>query len=128
MAIPIPGQPVRGSESGAPIMAVFDLLGRRWAMGIIWNLSRGPQTFRGLQNACETISPSILNSRIKELKQALIVDRSLEGYHLTPLGEELFTLLKPFGAWSINWAKTIVPKNPEKWDKCGDDIENQNSK
>lgn len=117
MAIPKPGKPVRGSKSGAPIMAVFDLLGRRWAMGIIWNLSRGPQTFRALQSSCETISPSILNSRIKELKQALIVDRSLDGYHLTELGEELFTLLKPFGKWSIKWGKIVAPDDTEQWEK-----------
>ena len=30
-------------------MALFDLLGRRWAMGIIWNLAAGPATFRALQ-------------------------------------------------------------------------------
>ena len=32
-------------------MAAFDLLGRRWAMGIIWNLSKGPATFRSLAGA-----------------------------------------------------------------------------
>ncbi len=124
MAIPTPGKPVRGSQSGAPIMAVFDLLGRRWAMGIIWNLSRGPVTFRSLQSSCETISPSILNSRIKELKEAKIVDRSLEGYHLTPLGEELFSLLKPFGEWSISWASVVAPASENRWEKCREDVKN----
>lgn len=117
MAIPIPGKPVRGSESGTPIMAVFDLLGKRWAMGIIWNLSRGPSTFRGLQEHCETISPSILNSRLKELKEAQIIDRSLEGYHLTEMGDELFLLLKPFGEWSLKWAKIVAPEEAELWQK-----------
>ena len=115
--IPQPGKPVRGSQSGAPIMAVFDLLGRRWAMDIIWNLSRGPATFRGLQNACETISPSILNSRLKELKKARLIDRSLDGYHLTEMGESLFALLLPFGDWAIQWAKTITG-DPEFWDEA----------
>jgi len=50
MAIPKPGQPVRGSTTGAPIMALFDLLGRRWAMGIIWNLNQGSSTFRNPQS------------------------------------------------------------------------------
>ena len=107
MAIPRPGQPVRGSQSGAPIMAVFDLLGRRWAMGIVWGLSRGPSTFRGLQDYCETISPSILNKRIKELTEAKLIVRTLEGYCLTELGVELFDVLKPFGAWSRKWAERL---------------------
>lgn len=128
MVIPTPGKPVRGSQSGAPIMAVFDLLGRRWAMGIIWNLSRGPETFRGLQSSCETISPSILNSRIKELKEAKIVDRSLEGYHLTTMGEELVSLLKPFGEWSVSWASVVAPDSNSRWEKMSEDIKNSKEK
>ncbi len=115
MAIPKPGSPVRGSQTGAPIMAIFDLLGRRWAMGIIWNLSRGPATFRTLQGACETISPSILNSRLKELREAKLIERAEDGYQLTTMGNELFTLLLPFGDWSIAWAKQISPDKNSRW-------------
>lgn len=85
-------------------------------MGIIWNLSKGPATFRGLQKDCESISPSILNTRLKDLREAKLIDRSLEGYHLTEMGEELFGLLNPFGEWSIKWAKTIAPKEKKRWD------------
>ncbi len=99
-------------------MAIFDLLGRRWAMGIIWNLSRGTATFRALQSSCETISPSILNSRLKELKEAQLIARSLNGYHLTAMGEELFTILKPFGLWALNWAQQISAEDSAKWDQC----------
>lgn len=112
MAIPKPGQPVRGSSSGAPIMALFDLLGRRWAMGVIWNLSRGPSTFRNLQSQCEsksgTISPSILNRRIKDLQEAHLLERTLDGYRLTPLGSELFTLIQPLDEYSGKWAGEIT--------------------
>jgi len=105
MSLPTPGKPVRGSKSGTPIMALFDLLGRSWAMGIVWQLDKGPATFRGLQERCETISPTTLNKRLKELTQAQIVERSLEGYMLTPRGEELLKRLKPLGQWAREWAK-----------------------
>ncbi|MCB2218283.1 MAG: helix-turn-helix transcriptional regulator [Desulfobulbaceae bacterium] len=108
MAIPRPGKPVRGSQSGAPIMAAFDLLGRRWAMGIIWNLSSGPATFRGLQAACETISPSILNRRLKDLREARLVERTLDGYQLTESGSALFRHLHPLGDWAIGWARLVA--------------------
>lgn len=92
-------------------MALFDLLGRRWAMGIVWNLHRGPLTFRALQEACErksgTISPSILNTRIKDLQEAKLLVRTLEGYELTDLGRELFGLLEPFASWSSRWRKEL---------------------
>ena len=92
-------------------MALFDLLGRRWAMGIIWNLYRGPSTFRGLQAACErksgTISPSILNSRIKDLREARLVERTVDGYELTELGREVFVLLEPLDPWSRGWGRSL---------------------
>lgn len=105
MSLPIPGQPVRGSKSGQPIMALFDLLGRNWAMGIIWNLNEGACTFRELQTRCETVSPTTLNKRLKELQQAHIVTRTVDGYTLTDGGQELFGLLSPIGAWARQWAE-----------------------
>ena len=83
MSIPKPGKPVRGSRSGVPLMALFDLLGKRWAMGVIWQLRHGPATFRALQSVCETISPAVLNSRLKELREARLVCVTDEGYALT---------------------------------------------
>lgn len=98
-------------------MAIFDLLGRRWAMGIIWNLSRGAASFRAIQGYCETISPSILNSRLKDLREAGLIELVSDGYRLTGMGEELFQLLKPFGDWSIHWAKSMSDGNPARWDE-----------
>ncbi len=92
-------------------MALFDLLGRRWAMGIVWQLSAGSLTFRALQAACESksgvISPSILNARLKDLREAKLVERTLEGYQLTELGQELFALIEPLDAWSQKWRKAL---------------------
>lgn len=105
MSVPIPGKPVRGSKSGQPIMALFDLLGRSWAMGIIWHLKKGPSTFRNLQDYCESISPTTLNKRLQELKDAYLVKRTLDGYALTEKGEALFRLLNPFGKFAKEWAQ-----------------------
>jgi len=108
MAIPKPGKPVRGSSSGAPVMAIFDLLGRRWAMGIIWQLSGGPLPFNELQSRCTSISPTILSTRIKDLTEAGILLRTLDGYALTAIGIELFEILEPFKFWSVKWAKKFL--------------------
>ena len=106
--IPVPGKPVRGSQSGAPIMALFDLLGRRWAMGVLWTLcGQGPCTFRELQGRCGSLSPTVLNTRLKELRQAGLIDHANEGYRATPMGTELYKLLVPLGAWSKEWATTL---------------------
>ena len=106
--IPRPGSPVRGSRSGAPIMALFDLLGRRWAMGVLWTLCEiEPATFRELQAKCETISPAVLNRRLHELKAAKLVERTADGYAATAAGLELYRHLVPLGAWAKAWGRSL---------------------
>ena len=73
---PMPGQRVRGSQTGRPIMALLDLLGRRWTLRILWELRAASRTFRELQAACDGASPSVLNTRLKELRQANLVQHS----------------------------------------------------
>ena len=107
MKIPKPGEPVRGSKTGQPIMALFDLLGRNWSMGIIWILSDGPLNFRQLQARCETVSPTTLNIRLKELTEALFIERSDSGYTVTSLGTELFSLMKPVGTFAKKWGRRL---------------------
>ena len=103
--IPIPGHPVRGSKTGKPIMALFDLLGRNWALGVVWQLADGPLTFRALQLKCEGVSPTALNTRLKELTVCGLVTRDTAGYTLTPEGKQLYLHLKPLGLWSLDWAE-----------------------
>lgn len=104
---PAPGRPVRGSKTGRPIMALLDLLGRRWALGIIWQLQHDERlTFRALQEACGGVSPTVLNQRLRELRESHLVDLvEGEGYGLTPTGRELRRRLEPLVAWSKSWAR-----------------------
>ncbi len=102
---PRPGKPVRGSKTGRPIMALLDLLGRRWQLRIIWELSRQPLTFRDLQTACGDISPTILNTRLTELREADIVTLANDGYTLTPEGKHLLTEFMGLHDWAERWSK-----------------------
>lgn len=104
--IPAPGTPVRGSKSGSAIMALFDLLGRRWAMGVLWTLSeQGVSTFRELAAACESISPAVLNTRLQELRTAGLVEKVEGGYAATPIGKEVYQCLLPLSKTSKKWAR-----------------------
>lgn len=85
-------------------MALFDLLGRPWSMGIVWQLHDGPLTFRALRSACGDVSPSLLNRRLKELTATGLVHHDGSGYRLTDHGDELFELLEPLGGWAKRWA------------------------
>ncbi len=105
--LPKPGSPVRGSQSGQPIMVLFDLLSRRWALGVLWNLSDQNRTFRDLQARCGSASPSVLNTRLKELRAVGLVEKAADGYALSQTGRALFSRLEPLGDWAMKWVPTL---------------------
>jgi DNA-binding HxlR family transcriptional regulator len=102
---PRPGAPVRGSTSGEPIMALLDLLGRRWALRVIWELRAGSLNFRDLQERCGGVSSSVLNGRLAELRAADVVTPTDEGYRLTEEGTRLLELYPSLQAWADRWAE-----------------------
>ena len=100
----VSGRRVRGSRTGRPIMVLLDLLGRRWALRILWELRDGPLTFRGLRERCDQVSPTVLNRRLAELREARIVARGEgEGYRLTPDGVQLGGVLMDLQAFADEW-------------------------
>ena len=101
---PLPGRPVRGSRTGRPIMALLDLLGRRWALRILWELRGGAvPTFRDLQQRCDGVSSSVLTDRLADLREAGVVERGENGYGLTDRGHELLRHLHPLETWAATW-------------------------
>ncbi len=96
---------VRGSRTGRPVMVLLDALGRRWALRILWELREGEHTFRALREACEDVSPSVLNDRLRELRELGLLERTAAGYALTKDGIELGALLLPLDAWARRWAR-----------------------
>ena len=98
---------IRGSRTGRPIMVLLDLLGRRWTLRIVWELREEPRRFRELQDLIGA-SPTIINTRLAELREARLVRLDEEsGYRLTTLGEELLQLFLPLHVWSEKWVKSI---------------------
>lgn len=101
---PLPGTRVRGSSTGRPLMAAFDMLGRRGVLRILWELRSGEaMTFRELSAAAD-LSPATLNIRLRELRMAGLVGAD-GGYALTKLGRALLPALEPLQSWAVSWAK-----------------------
>jgi DNA-binding HxlR family transcriptional regulator len=108
MKFPQPGQSVRGSRTGHPTMALLDLLGRRMSLRVLWELAHAaqPLTFRQLQGAAET-NPSLLNTRLKELRAAAIVVHDTGGYGLSAEGKALVHLIMPLDEWAAAWGARL---------------------
>ncbi len=85
-------------------MAAMDLLGRRWALRILWELRDGAVGPRELLARCDGLSSSVLYTRLGELADAGLVVNAEDGYALTDLGASLRTALDPLDAWATAWA------------------------
>jgi DNA-binding HxlR family transcriptional regulator len=97
---------VRGSTSGRPIMALLDLLGRRWTLRILWELREQTLTSRALRAACDEASPTVLQVRLSDLRQAGLVELMPgNGYRLTALGRELLQTFLPLHRFAERWSK-----------------------
>jgi DNA-binding HxlR family transcriptional regulator len=95
---------VRGSSSGRPIMALLDLLGRRWTLRILWELRESTLTSRALREACDDASPTVLQARLADLRQAGFVELApASGYRLTGMGRELFGTFLPLHRFAERW-------------------------
>jgi DNA-binding HxlR family transcriptional regulator len=87
-------------------MAALDLLGRRGTLRLLWELRSGNAlTFRELAAAAE-LQPATLNTRLRELREAQLVETE-RGYRLSSLGLELLGSLAPLQGWATRWARGL---------------------
>jgi DNA-binding HxlR family transcriptional regulator len=87
-------------------MAALDLLGRRWALRVLWELRDGPLGARALLAHCDGLSSSVLYDRLRELSDAgLLTQNSADEYLLTAIGSSLGTAIEPLNSWAARWAK-----------------------
>ncbi len=92
------------SKDQEAVNQLFELLESRYAMRVLWALADGhPQTFRLLQDSVGGVTPNTLNTRIKELRAARLVDHNGTGYRLTPQGADLVRRMGEMRGFASRW-------------------------
>ncbi len=84
-------------------MVLLDIVGQRWTLRILWELREGSLTFRALRQRCEEVSPTLLNGRLRALRELGVVGHGEEGYALTEAGSELKAQLVGLNRWAEKW-------------------------
>jgi DNA-binding HxlR family transcriptional regulator len=99
------------SKENAAISQLLGLLEARYAIRVLWALRDGhPQTFRLLQDSVGGITPNTLNTRIKELREAGLVNHGSDGYIVTPSGSDLLKRLSELPAFAAKWVASQAKK------------------
>jgi DNA-binding HxlR family transcriptional regulator len=89
--------------SRRPIMALLDILGRRWTLRVLWELREPAANFRDLQARCDGMSSSVLSRRLAELREAGVVEP--DRLELPGEGRKLLESLGPLNDWAKRWAR-----------------------
>jgi DNA-binding HxlR family transcriptional regulator len=93
-------KPNRESTTARPLAELFDLVGRRWTLRILWELRGRTLSFNDLRRAVGGMSQSVLVTRLTELFGAGLVADVPGGYRLTEDGATLVQSLEPLDGWA----------------------------
>lgn len=87
----------------------LDLLGERWTLLIVRELSRGPKRFGDLLDGLDGIGTNLLSARLRSLEEAGVVEKvtlpapaSVPAYGLGPRGRSLEPILEDLALWGFD--------------------------
>lgn len=93
------------SKENVALHQLLSLLEARYAIRVLWALRDGhPQTFRLLQDSVGGITPNTLNTRIKAMREAGLLEHGTDGYRLTASGLNLVKRLADLPSFANKWA------------------------
>lgn len=94
-----------------PVSKATEIIGEKWTLLIMRELLLGTCRFNDFQRSMSRISPTVLNKRLKFLKETgIIVKKRISGqkgfeYRLTPMGKELEPVVEQVAIWGQRWAR-----------------------
>lgn len=96
-------------EMCSRFVRAFEIIGKKWNGLIISSLCKHKSMrFKDLAHAIGACSDRVLVSRLKELEEEEIVNRSVEdgiiSYSLTEKGADLAPVFKQVHVWADKWA------------------------
>jgi DNA-binding HxlR family transcriptional regulator len=94
------------SQETCPIARTLDIVGDRWTLLVLRDLSRGYTRYKELLASCEGISTNLLSDRLKKLEDRGFIERELYSdhppraeYRLTEKGRDFGQVLRALYQW-----------------------------
>jgi DNA-binding HxlR family transcriptional regulator len=116
----------RHPRSPCPIAITLDVVGDKWSLLVVRDLSSGKTRFTEILASPEGVTTNILADRLKRLEQQGVIRRALYqdrppryAYELTDKGRALLPVLEAMCRWAEDWPPEPSPaptKGPAKTD------------
>ena len=101
----------KNSQKACSVKDVLDVIGGKWAMPIIYNLSKGKLRFKDIERTIEGINTRMLVKELKNLESNGIINRKVFAtvpptveYSLTKKGDKLLPSIKSLHKWGQEYA------------------------
>jgi DNA-binding HxlR family transcriptional regulator len=105
----------RKYRQNCPLACALDIVGERWTLLILRELSYGPQRYNQMLERFRGIGTNLLAARLKDLTAARIIRHRRQGpaatgtvYELTATGQELLPALFMLARWGSRHATSRV--------------------
>ncbi len=107
----MPEEPMNGKGATCAIVGVWEVLGRRWSLHILKNLStKEVIRFNELKRSLAGISSTVLSERLLELEREGLVTKKIYPevpprveYSMTAQAKELEVIIKELARWAEKW-------------------------
>ncbi|MFQ5815071.1 MAG: winged helix-turn-helix transcriptional regulator [Candidatus Hydrothermarchaeaceae archaeon] len=93
-----------------PVRGTVNIIGKKWSLMTIYNLSDGSKGFNELLRSANGISSKTLSTTLSKLREEGIVDRRVQSdspirveYSLTEKGKDLQELVDCMKQWGKKW-------------------------
>ena len=103
------------SQKRCSIKDVLDIIGGKWAMPIIYNLSKGKLRFMEIERTVTGINTRMLVKELKNLEANAIITRTVFAtvpptveYELTIKGEKLLPSIRSLHEWGQEYAEVEI--------------------
>ncbi len=110
----------RGYKQCCPLAYGLDIIGERWTLLIIRELSLGPRRFSDIQKGLPSLGANLLSARLRALEANKIIDKqylpppaATHVYTLAKAGQALLEVLASLVNWSIHYAMPTPKEIPE---------------
>jgi DNA-binding HxlR family transcriptional regulator len=84
----------------------MEIIGKKWAILIVYHLFSGPKRFKELEKSLGQICPRMLSERLKELEKLKLIEKKISStwplkitYRLTKKGKSFYKIIKAMEEW-----------------------------
>jgi DNA-binding HxlR family transcriptional regulator len=86
-----------------PIAMGSEVISDRWTPLVLRELIIGSRRFTDIHRGVPRMSRTLLTQRLRQLERLELVERTEDGYSLTPAGKDIEPVIWAIGDWAAEW-------------------------